>query len=303
MSAAQGKNTLFVIQAADEYVSALDRKCATVDLSDSGMRQKISHMMLKHPNMNETGRLPGFCLFHIGMKMRLTQTTETGIAVTDSTGTVLGIEFDEREPQHHKNAATLPTCPLVVLRYMPTAIYFKLDVVEGVEAPEGQLIAHKICPLHEVSGFDAQCPQCFSCDNVVAVTPYTSIRPWCLDVKLGESHEARVKVRRTQFPLTCVKASTLHVLQGSTCDPGLIFHWKFPRRLDRDLVWLAAYVAISRVRKLEKIRSIGISKKIRHMIEAGPPDTIPATFAKYFAAKEKQTQKDADDYMRFLGWA
>ena len=118
-----------------------------------------------------------------------------------------------------------------------------------------------------------------------------------------ESRIARVKVRRKQLPLTCKNASTLHVLQGCTCDPGLLFHWKFPRRLSKDMVWLATYVAISRVRKLENLRSVGLTRKIKDVIEAGPPDTIPDMFAKYFGEKEKTTQKDADNFMRLLGWS
>ena len=44
----------------------------------------------------------------------------------------------------------------------------------------------------------------------------------------------------------------------------------------------------------------------RHATElflAGPPDSIPAVFAKYFGEKEKKTQKDADDFMKLLGWS
>ena len=77
---------------------------------------------------------------------------------------------------------------------------------------------------------------------------------------------------------------------------------KFLDRLPKDLVWLAVYVALSRVRALAKLRSVGLSDKIKAVIEGGPPDTIPAQFAKYFAEKEKTTQKDADAAMTALGW-
>ena len=136
----------------------------------------------------------------------------------------------------------------------------------------------------------------------MAVTPFTNVAPWALDVALGNGIKAKVKVKRRQLPLVSQMASTLHVLQGCTCYPGLIFHWKFPRRLGSDMVWLAIYVAISRVRKLANLRSVGIDNKIRRIIEGGPPDSIPAVFAKYFGEKEKRTQKDADDFMKKLGW-
>ena len=62
MSAAEHKKTLFVIQAEDEYVSALDQRSAAVDLNDTNVRRKITTMVLNHPNMNETGRMSGFFL-------------------------------------------------------------------------------------------------------------------------------------------------------------------------------------------------------------------------------------------------
>ena len=68
------------------------------------------------------------------------------------------------------------------------------------------------------------------------------------------------------------------------------------------MVWLATYVAISRVRRLANLRSVGLTLKLKRIIEAGPPDSIPAMFEKYFAEKEKKTSKDADDYMKLLGW-
>ena len=119
----------------------------------------------------------------------------------------------------------------------------------------------------------------------------------------GESGARQAKVIRTQIPITTVKASTLHVLQGTTTDPGLIFHWVFPRNLRRDVRWLAIYVALSRVRRLKNLRSIGLSRDIRAIMEEGPPDTLPAQFHKLFSDKEAQTALDADAAMIALGWA
>ena len=103
--------------------------------------------------------------------------------------------------------------------------------------------------------------------------------------------------------MTNVKASTLHVLQGTTAEPGLIFHWVFPRLLRRDLRWLAIYVALSRVRRLSNFRSVGLTREIRAIMEEGPPDTIPAQFHKLFQEHEAQTTLDADAAMAALGWA
>ena len=104
------------------------------------------------------------------------------------------------------------------------------------------------------------------------------------------------------LPVVCVKASTLHVLQGTTTDPELIFHWVLPRRLTEPLRWLAIYVALSRVRGLKNLRSVGLNKDIRRIMEAGPPDSLPAQFQRLFHEKAAQTALEADAAMAGLGW-
>ena len=68
------------------------------------------------------------------------------------------------------------------------------------------------------------------------------------------------------------------------------------RRLD-------IYVALSRVRRLKNLRSIGLNKDIRKILEEGPPDSLPTQFHKLFNEKEAQTALDADAAMSALGWA
>ena len=69
------------------------------------------------------------------------------------------------------------------------------------------------------------------------------------------------------------------------------------------LRWLAIYVALSRVRGLKNLRSVGLNKDIRRIMEAGPPDSLPAQFRKLFQEKEAQTALDAEAAMAALGWA
>ena len=66
--------------------------------------------------------------------------------------------------------------------------------------------------------------------------------------------------------------------------------------------WLAIYVVLSRVRRLQNLRSIGLNSEIRRAMEAGPPDSLPAQFQKLFREKEAQTALDADAAMAALGW-
>ena len=140
--------------------------------------------------------------------------------------------------------------------------------------------------------------------GIVAVKPYKNIKPWAVEINSpGESGARQAKVIRTQAPLTNIKAGTLHSLQGATAEPGLILHWIFPRKLRRDLRWLTIYVALSRVRCLKNLRSVGLNKEIRAILEEGPPDSIPAQFRKLFSEKEAQARLDADAAMAALGWA
>ena len=157
--------------------------------------------------------------------------------------------------------------------------------------------------MHSLIGAERGCPDCAFYPGILAVKPFENKQAWTIDVNSpGESGVRQAKVLRTQIPLTTIKASTLHVLQGTTTDPGLIFHWVFPRLLRRDLRWLAIYVALSRVRRLKSLRSIGRSRHIRAIMEEGPPDTLPAQFHKLFSEKEVQTALGADAAMKALGW-
>ena len=218
--------------------------------------------------MNETGRLLPFAMFHIDMKIRLTLTSEPRVAVTDAAGMVMGIEFDDREPKRHQEATTNGELSIVRLLYMPKALYVKLEEVEGAsDSTPTEWISPRACNQHAVEGADAACKECSFFKNCVVVPAVTNLRPWSIDIVTKEVGEVSVKVKRTQLPVVCITASTLHVLQGTTCDPGLIFHWTLPNRLSPDQRWLAVYVALSRVRNLKSLRSIGMDKKVKKSLK------------------------------------
>ena len=242
-----------------------------------GQAAAVAEALLSHTNMNDTGRLPHFGLYHVGMEVRLTQTLAAPHVVVDCIGVIRGFKFapeDEGRGDLHGS--------FVVLRKLPEAIYVEFQDVEQKYLQ------------------DVAC-------GMFVVRPYTNNRAWSRTVKLPASHgggseEVTVKVRRTQMPLVTVKASTLHVLQGTTTDPGLIFHWRFPRRLQKDMRWLASYVALSRVRSLERLRSVGLDHRVREILEQGPPDTLPLRFRQLFAEKEALTRGFADQCLTKLGW-
>ena len=229
------------------------------------------------------------------MEVRVTQTLAAPHVVVDCTGIIRGFEF---------NAADAARGDLhdsfVVLRQLPYAIYVELQDVPYAFLPP------VACPRHAPDAH-ADCSNCQQQHGMSAVCPYTNSTAWSIKVSLPCVHgtgteEVSVKVRRTQIPLVTVKASTLHVLQGTTTDPGLIFHWRFPRRLQMDMRWLACYVALSRVRSLDRLRSVGLDHRIRDLLQQGPPDTLPARFQQLFAEKEASTQHWAARCLQQLGW-
>ncbi len=91
-------------------------------------------------------------------------------------------------------------------------------------------------------------------------------------------------------------------MQGMTAKPGLVAHWVHPSRLTSDIKWLICYVILSRVPSLKQLRSIGLSDKIREIIEGGPPDGVVQTFNTLFADKIADTCAAALQARQRLGW-
>ena len=94
-------------------------------------------------------------------------------------------------------------------------------------------------------------------------------QPFATNLKLTTARVLKVRARREQVPLTIVTASTLYTLQGTTAEPGLIYYFRIPRRLDKVMKWIAWYMALSRVRSLSELRSIGLTDSIRELIDLG----------------------------------
>ena len=196
-------------------------------------------------------------MFHIGMVVRFTRQVEKSLVCVDQPG-VVGIDFHEHEPWDNRLENQQKS--VVVLRYFPTAIYVRL-LRDDDDPVRLHLLKGSPCPLHEATGVVKDCIECRDYGDVVAVAPVKDTQAFTLDLKVRGELVA-VKVYRKQFPIVCRGPSTEHVLRGSTCDPGLIFHWFFPRRLIADMRWLAVYVALSRVRSLAGLKSRGLNNKI-----------------------------------------
>ena len=110
----------------------------------------------------------------------------------------------------------------------------------------------------------------------------------------------KVAVTRRQIPLLPDKISTLHGVQGKTADPGLAAHWKFPKNLSPEALWLAHYVILSRPRSFANLLSFGLPS--RKILEAGPPKAITEAFQRVFGDKIEKTKEACAEARRELGW-
>ena len=260
-------------------------------ITDAYLAEVISRV----PNMNNTGRLPSIGLLHLGMIIRLTNTVEAPEAVTDSTGEVIGIDLDPDEPSDAAGH-TAAIEGIRILRMLPT-VTVKLHGVSTKFLPPVP------CSLHRIAGACRECKSCDFREGCVAVEPQLSRRSFPIEVQDPVSGmEYTIQMQRRQLPMTIKAASTIHTLQGVTANPGLIFHWKFPRFFSHELRWLATYVALSRPPSLAQLISVGLPDDLRKIIEGGPPEGILSRFNDMFKEKEEATHIRAAEVMRELGW-
>ena len=287
LSAVKAAATLFIIPAKD-YV--LNRP-PDPKLTDAYLAEVIYSI----PNMNTTGRLPSIALVHIGMIIRLTNTVEAPEAVTDSTGEVVGIDLDPDEP----SAATEHTAAMEAVR-----IIHKLPTVTvKLHGVQTEFLPPKPCTLHATTGARRDCQSCDFRTGCIAVEPQLARQNFPVQVESpGTGKWYTLQIRRRQLPMTIKTASTIHTLQGVTTEPGLIFHWKFPRFFSEELRWLATYVALSRPPSLAQLISVGLPADLRDIIESGPPEGILTRFDDMFKEKEDATHIRAAEVMRELRW-
>ena len=203
------------------------------------------------------------------------------------------MEASLRDQQSLLSEAGLQSRRLSEMRLseLSTAVCVKLDNCDL------EFMQPRICQQHQQCGFAQGCGSCQASAGWVLIQPLT--RTWTFsDPETG----ARIKVARSQLPLMPAEACSLYALQGATWDPGLIAHFVMPRRADDDVKWLVVYVLLSRVRSLENLRSVGLTTKIREIIEGGPPDMLAESFERLFRNKIKETKEAAIAANKALGW-
>ena len=289
LSATRAGATLYFIPAQD-YV--LNRP-----LNSRITNAHIAEHIAAFPNMNTTGRMPAIAMLHVGMVVRLTITVEAPEAVTDATGSVVGIDVHPDDAESAAAEHAEPPPPIRTLRKLPLAVIVKLDNVTTEYLPP------RPCHEHSFAGPQRDCPRCDFRKGCFAVYPQLSRGTFKVEVpEPGSDLMHELRVQRRQVPMTIKTASTLHTLQGVTAEPGLIFHGRFPRIFSEELRWLATYVALSRPPSFKQLISIGIPDSLRDIIEGGPPEGILSRFAAMFNEVEQETRLRASELLARLGW-
>jgi hypothetical protein len=252
-------------------------------LMQRASKESLHEELLQIPSISTTKRLPGVVLWHQGMRMRFTTTLQQPFAVQDVECTVVGFE-PAYEDKRTQTAAYAQHCRGEhVCDLMPKAIYVKIDECDCHFLPPPP------CSMHRLTGLDSSCLNCISAvqPGIFAVKPVTRTFRYYYDSKVPSKY---IKVQRRQFPLMPALAMPLYSMQGTTADPGMVAYWFFPQRCSPTVKWLIVYVMLSRPRSLATLKSVGLTSKVRDLIEQGPPTELVATFHKLFDAKIKETK-------------
>ena len=200
-----------------------------------------------------------------------------------------------RRPRRHRTTTVLESLDAeVLLDSLPVAVLIKLDDCKHVFLP--------VQPCADCSIFCDICTACSAnreaLEGVFAVEPLQ--RTWQYDGP--ELAGQFINVKRFQVPLGPARVLPLYSMQGITATPGLVAHWVIPARVPFDIKWLICYVTLSRVPSLKQLRSIGLSDKIRHVLESGPPEGSVQMFSTLFAQKILHTRDAAQQAKQRLGW-
>ena len=145
MSASQSGQILLYCQAVDFSSQLLHRK-ADLDAYDR---------MLAVPSLATTGRLPGWALLHIQLRVRLTTQVLPPWAVQDSTGTVMEIDLSSQDKRRLVVCSGGPhPAAKMCLHELPLGVYVKLDKCTQ------EFLPPVVCQEHRQSGFCKECQAC-----------------------------------------------------------------------------------------------------------------------------------------------
>ena len=219
------------------------------------------------------------------MRVRLTgKLSAIDGLVNERTGTVMKIDL--REP----DAAKVPGhFARIQLEFMPLGVWVLFDKFHT--APLESFTSG--CRLQDE-------------DPDVAIDPsglvYIQLEKadFSLPVHLPDGSYESIHVLRWNLPLTHAMVRTAMSSQGLTFNKGVIVDLRRAGGMTDDIWWLNVYVMLSRARKLENLILVGLTAKVRELLEAGPPAYIREQI-KALQAKAARAQRSVEQTARDMG--
>ena len=263
----------FYAQAVDQALTLIQRVA----------QEDFYEELLKIPSLSSTKRLPTAVLWHHGMRMKFRTTLQQPFAVQDVESAAVGFEPGDKD-YDAKAALDVQHCQGEhVCAFIPKAIYVKIDDCENHFLPLAP------CSVHRSTGHHASCLNCTSAvrPGILAVKPLTRTFKYYYD---PEKRKQVCQGAAQAIPLTPALAMPLYWMQSTTADPGMVPYWFFPQRFSQTVKRLIVYVMLSRPRSLASLISVGLTDKVRAIIEQGPPEQLVATFHKLFDGRIKETK-------------
>ena len=220
--------------------------------------------ILLETNVHNTAHLHGILPVHVGMKMRLlSRLSAADGLVNERQCTVVKIvphedEFDQDcpMPTHFKR---------VHLKYMLRGIWVSFDDFEDAPLAK-EMLSYVNCAEQSDEKAEEEAK------DFAGGLVYVQLEQTHFIMK--EGNYRGIAVTRWQFPLTHAMVRTAMSAQGLTFPDGVVADLRRQGGMTDDIWWLNVYVILSRATSLKNLLLLGLTNKVKELLEAGPPEYV-----------------------------
>ena len=241
---------LIVIQAADR------RPLHQQWRKGSDTENRVVHQLLTAANVHKTGHLHGLFHCHEGMRVRLLQKLSAADGlVSERQGTIVHIDLHVAD-----QASVVQGYQRVKLKHMPHGIWVRFDNFAAG-------------PMRDYLQNVVQDDLDDETEGLPGELVYVQMEKadFKLQVHLPSGEYATINVSRWQFPLTHAMVRTAQSSQGLTFKKGVLVDLRRAGGMPDDIWWLNVYVMLSRATCLKNLIVLGLTDKVRVLLERGPP--------------------------------
>ena len=176
----------------------------------------------------------------------------------------------------------------VKLKYMLRGIWVRFDDFE--DAPLAENISNFVkCPGES----DEQAKE--EAKDFAGGLVYVQLEQahFTVPVHCSDGSYRGIAVTRWQFPLTHAMVRTAMSSQGLTFPHGIVADLRRAGGMTDDIWWLNVYVMLSRATSLNNLLLLGLTDKVKELLEAGPPKYVRKKIQE-LQHKAASTQKRAE---------